>query len=217
MVFRRENKVDAFQRQMNQLRTQMGADQAPGMESDYPNDGVDMGYDDTPMQGDYPRGDAGGYSFGTYPAEGEPAQENGGQHRPAMPAIDEQITVVAKGTISKGELQSDGSIQIFGRAEGTLTAKDDVWLAEGSEVDATINARRVVVAGRVNGQIHASGRFEALPEGVIEADVVAPTFVVHEGAAINGKLTMTNADHSVTSGRAERAGSSGTLSRRARQ
>lgn len=135
---------------------------------------------------------------------------------PNIPGVDSQISVIAQGTVYKGDIQSDGSIQIYGRAEGTLTAKEDIWLAEGSDVEATVTARRVIVAGRVSGTVRASSRFEALPQGVIEADVQAPSFVVHEGAAINGKLTMASPEPGVTSGRAERAGSTALPPRRTR-
>ena len=64
--------------------------------------------------------------------------------------------------------------------------------------------------------MNAHSRFEALPQGVIEADVQAPSFVVHEGAAINGKLSMSSSDSIVTSGRAERAGSTALPPRRPR-
>lgn len=226
MVFRRDNKVDAFQRQMSALRHQIGGDagdEREGYDQDVP-DLADQRYQEEPLgQQDFDRPDAGGYSFGSYPAQAqggpqadEPYQGENDPQVPDMPGVDAQISVIAQGTVYKGDIQSDGSIQVYGRAEGTLTAKEDIWLAEGSDVEATVTARRVIVAGRVSGSVRAQSRFEALPQGVIEADVQAPSFVVHEGAAINGKLTMSSNESVVTSGRAERAGSTGLPPRRTR-
>lgn len=224
MVFRRDNKVDAFQRQMSALRHQIGGeagDERGDLDQDVP-DIADERFQEEPLgQQDYDRPDAGGYSFGSYPApalgqDDEYGDEEQGLAVPNMPGVDAQISVIAQGTVYKGDIQSDGSIQVYGRAEGTLTAKEDIWLAEGSDVEATLTARRVIVAGRVSGTVNAHSRFEALPQGVIEADVQAPSFVVHEGAAINGKLTMSSNDSVVTSGRAERAGSSTLPPRRTR-
>jgi cytoskeletal protein CcmA (bactofilin family) len=222
VVFRRDNKVDAFQRQMSALRHQIGGeagDERDDMGQDVP-DIADERYQEDPLaQQDFDRPDAGGYSFGSYPA-GTSApdfeEEEQDLSVPSMPGVDAQISVIAQGTVYKGDIESDGSIQVYGRAEGTLTAKEDVWLAEGSDVEATITARRVIVAGRVSGTVNAHSRFEALPQGVIEADVQAPSFVVHEGAAINGKLSMSSSDSVVTSGRAERAGSTAIPPRRPR-
>lgn len=224
MVFRRDNKVDAFQRQMSALRHQIGGDageERDDMNQDVP-DLADERFREEPLgQQDYDRPDAGGYSFGSYPAPTQEPQDDlddDGQDPavPSMPGVDAQISVIAQGTVYKGDIQSDGSIQVYGRAEGTLTAKEDIWLAEGADVEATVTARRVIVAGRVSGNVNAHSRFEALPQGVIEADVRAPSFVVHEGAAINGKLTMSSNDAVVTSGRAERAGTTALPQRRTR-
>lgn len=223
MVFRRDNKVDAFQRQMSALRHQIGGDageERDQIDQDVP-DIADERFQEDPLgQQDFDRPDAGGYSFGSYPAPARGQDDDlgyddeGDLDVPSMPGVDSQISVVAQGTVYKGDIQSDGSIQVYGRCEGTLTAKEDIWLAEGSDVEATVTARRVIVAGRVSGTVRAQSRFEALPQGVIEADVQAPSFVVHEGAAINGKLTMSGTDPAVTSGRAERAGSTGLQPRR---
>ena len=215
MVFRRDNKVDAFQRQMNALRSQIG-DTEDGDELD--DEVVEIQGERTRggamSQNPYDRPDAGGYSFGNYPGQQAP-QDLVEQATPSeVAAVDSQISVVAQGTIFKGDIQSDGNIQIFGRAEGTLSAKEDIWVAEGADVEATLTARRVIVAGRVSGSVKANNRFEALPQGVVEADVTAPSFVVHEGATINGNLSMQQQE--VTSGRQERTGSTTVVPRRNR-
>lgn len=219
MVFRRDNKVDSFQRQMSALRHQIGGDAGEEVdefevtepERQHHNQGETM------SQSPFDRGESSGYSFGTFPGQ-QPDQAEYGDPRgiPAseMTEVDSQVSVVAQGTIFKGEIQSDGNIQIFGRAEGSLTAKEDIWVAEGADVEATLTARRVIVAGRVSGTVKANSRFEALPQGVVEADVSAPSFVVHEGATINGKLSMQQQE--VTSGRQERAGSTTVVPRRNR-
>lgn len=216
MVFRRDNKVDAFQRQMSALRHQIGGEEGSEAFDDDRGDQTDDRFQGEAMsQAPYDRGEAGGYSFGNYPGQqgGEYADDR--SIPPAdMPEVDSQVSVVAQGTIFKGDIQSDGNIQVFGRAEGTLTAKEEIWIAEGAEVEATLTAKRVVVAGHVNGDVKATSRFEALPQGVVEADVTAPSFVVHEGATINGKLSMQQQE--VTSGRQERTGSTSVMPRRNR-
>lgn len=214
MVFRRDNKVDAFQRQMDALRGQIGDTiDEPEQIDDRRGVPVDPSQGGAMSQSPFDRADASGYSFGSYPGQQSP-EDYGDPVASEMAAVDSQVSVVAQGTIFKGEIQSDGNIQVFGRAEGTLTAKEDIWVAEGADVEATLTARRVIVAGRVSGTVKANSRFEALPQGVVEADVTAPSFVVHEGATINGNLSMQQQE--VTSGRQERAGSTTPVPRRNR-
>jgi len=202
VVFRRDKQVDSFQRQMSALRQRLGegetaqdgvsGDFADYDENTYVNAGNEPYGNDQGMNA----ADTGGYSFGDYAPQdggGDLAEEDGLQV-PEMPVVDGQISVVATDTVWKGELQSDGSLHVYGRVEGSLTAKEDIWIAEGATVDATLTARRVVVAGSVSGTVVASERFEALPQGQIHADVNASTFVVHEGAKINGQLKMAQAE-----------------------
>jgi cytoskeletal protein CcmA (bactofilin family) len=63
-------------------------------------------------------------------------------------------------------------------------------VADGAEVDATLTAQTVVVAGVSRGTVRARGKFEVLPTGRVAGDIHAPTLVVHEGAIMTGQLRM---------------------------
>lgn len=195
MVFRRDgNRVDSFQRQMNALRQQIGDEEE--------NDAFDEDVDRFAQQGERGRqprqaGDE-GYSFGNFPSgrSSDPGDDFDAGSSPAipeMPHADQQVSIVAAGTTWNGDLDSQGSLHIYGKASGNLKASEDIWIADGADVDAQIEADRVVVGGDVTGRITAHSRFEALPNCDIQADVDAPTFVVHEGATLNGSLTMNTA------------------------
>jgi cytoskeletal protein CcmA (bactofilin family) len=162
--------------------------------------------------------DTGGYSFGTYPAGGGEPQTPSGPIStpdiPQIPASDGLVSVIAKSTFWKGDLESEGSIHAYGRVEGALRAKEDIWIAEGADVNASVQARRVIVGGSVSGSIRAVDRFEALPQCLVNADVNAPVFVVHEGANITGQLKMGSSDNPES--RADRTGSPAIIQRRAR-
>ncbi len=223
MVFRRDNKVDSFQRQMSALRNQLGS---TGDELDPAQDGMPE-LDDDEYSGDgayrnqasATNQDSGAYSFGNYPApSGQSALEGAGVDRPAvpdMPVADGSISVVATDTSWKGDISSETSIQVFGKVEGTLTAREDIWIAEGAEVDATITAQRVIIAGSASGNVIASGRFEALPTGRVSADVSSPISVVHEGASLNGNFRAGGSE-SNGEGRSDRASAASVIQRRTR-
>ena len=198
MVFRRDNKVDSFQRQMSALRNQLGT---TGVEQDDVADDMPE-LDDVQYERDAFRErqsvagleqDSGAYSFGTYPGQaGDPRSSEpvDAPDMPEMPQADGSVSVIARENTWKGDISSGTSIQIFGKVEGTLTAREDIWVAEGAEVDATLTAQRVIVAGSISGTVNASSRFEALPSGNISADVSSPISVVHEGATINGRFKV---------------------------
>jgi cytoskeletal protein CcmA (bactofilin family) len=113
---------------------------------------------------------------------------------PSIPAVDAQTTVIANDAMWKGEIQSNGSVHVHGRLEGAIRANKDVFIAEDADVDATITANTVVVAGIVKGIIRSEARFEVLPSGRVSGDIAAPTLVVHEGATVSGQLRMSVQD-----------------------
>lgn len=208
MVFRKENKVDAFQRQISALRQQLGTgdegETAEGYEGDDRERSVaerDDQYaaDATPQDGaGYGAREAMGYSYGGYgsssavtPAEGDSDADYGSSEMAIpTPQVDAQTSVIAHDTVWKGDLQSEGTVHVHGRVEGAIRARQDVYIAEEADVDATVTATNVVVAGLVKGTVRCSGRFEVLPPGRIAGDVQAPTLVVHEGATVTGQFRM---------------------------
>jgi cytoskeletal protein CcmA (bactofilin family) len=226
VVFRREKQADSLNRQMSALRQRLGdgADANQGqVNDDLPEYGEDDYGDDAygsaqPMNA----ADANSYSFGDYAVQGPddelPDEDEQGLLIPEMPAVDSQISVIATDTKWKGTLESDGSLHVYGVVDGALTAHDDIWVAEGATVDAVLTARRIVIAGTISGTVTASERFEALPQGRINADVSAPAFVVHDGAKINGQLKMAQPEgsSSTTASSYERASSLSVIQRRAR-
>jgi cytoskeletal protein CcmA (bactofilin family) len=207
MVFRRENKAgDAFQRQISALRQQLGADASDELDEvdAERTDPVEVSADRHP----YPPPSSSGsvepappaqraYGFTRYGNDdatvAAPADAAAVAASPTPPALlsdDVQVTVIAHDTVWKGELTSEGSIAVHGRYEGSIRARNDVYVAEEADVDATVTAEKVIIAGLVKGTIRCGTRFEVMPTGRVTGDVQAPTFVVHEGAVVSGQFRM---------------------------
>ena len=190
MVFRRDSKVDAFQRQLSALRNQLGNEPAE-LPATVPDREPGLTLSSRPLP------DLDFFSESTYtlrderdiaplPVVAPPAAAPASP----VPALDTETSVVAHGTAWSGNLESAGSLHVHGRAEGTLTARNSIYVAEDAEVDATLQASHVVVAGLVRGAVHCLERFEVLPRGRVSGDVHAPRVVIHEGAIIAGKVSM---------------------------
>src|ERR687897_416131 len=77
-----------------------------------------------------------------------------------------------------------------GRVEGSLTAKESVFIAEEADVNAVIRAAIVTVAGNVHGSVHCAERFEILPRGKVAGDIHAPAIAIHDGAVVAGEISM---------------------------
>jgi cytoskeletal protein CcmA (bactofilin family) len=191
MVFRRDSKVDAFQRQLSALRNQLGNDPA-----ELPAAVPDRERDLAIPSSSRPLPDLDFFAESTYSLRDEldlaplPVVTPQAPPQTAVPSIDTETTVIAHGTAWSGNLESTGSLHVHGRAEGTLTARDSIFIAEDAEVDATLQASHVVVAGLVHGAVRCLERFEVLPRGRVSGNVQAPRVVIHDGAVVTGKVAM---------------------------
>ena len=197
MVFRRDNKSDSFQRQMSAIRQQIGADEEPEerpaqREGRYPSERPANQYVAPSNEST-----SGAYGFSDFASSVAPQTSAPSQQMvpvaptmPATPSVDAQTTVIAHDTTWKGEIQSNGSVHVHGRFEGSIKAQRDVYIAEEADIDAGIIATNVVIAGLAKGTIRCDSRFEVLPTGRVSGDIVAPTLVVHEGATVSGQLRM---------------------------
>jgi cytoskeletal protein CcmA (bactofilin family) len=201
VVFRRDSKVDAFQRQISALRHQLGGEHDLGLDADgfasSDFEHVRSAAKESDRRADYSSLTA----LETFNVDSDIAgpitrasleldRRLEEMSLPAVPAIDGRTSVVAHTTSWSGNLESQGSLHVHGRVEGSLTASDDVFIAEEAEVDAVISASKVTVAGLVRGSIVCSDRFEILPRGRVAGDVRSPVLVIHEGALIAGDIAM---------------------------
>lgn len=203
MIFRRQNRGDSFQRQINDLRQQPGDAPVEDEEQEYrPEESSD-----TSRFAAEPQSESEGVSFPAARAEtaeaaeveevvpDAPAAPPRAQSYPATtrwqaPGDDSTVSVIAANSHWNGTLKSQGALQVHGKADGELHSSTDLYVAEGAEVDAELHADSVVVAGLVRGRIEARSRLEVLPEGEVTGDVLAPKLVVHEGATLSGQLKM---------------------------
>ena len=171
---RRDSRSESFQRHIAALREQLGAGERS--DEEIVDDAVPMTPEDmpailTPSQRDV-------YAPAT------PVSPS------AVPRLDAATGIVAKNSVWNGTLTSDGSIHVYGTAEGELDVRGDVYVAEGAHVDARLHATNVFIAGFVTGTVNCSGRLEVLPTGEVSANVSAGAFVVHDGAVVSGTLQM---------------------------
>jgi cytoskeletal protein CcmA (bactofilin family) len=119
------------------------------------------------------------------------ASQSGATARSPAPATGEPMTVLSSGSIWQGSLKIEGSVRVEGQLSGEIEARDTVYVAEGSQVDAKINAALVVLAGEFQGEVNCRERLEIMPTGRVRARLTTKSLVVHEGAFMEGEIHMT--------------------------
>lgn len=181
LLFRRENQGESFDDDVSALRDQVGAGRREQTEPEQAAEEDQTTYS-PPRQSWTPvtqTPQATSYQPQTPPPATTPE-----------PPEDGAASVIAQDTRWDGTVQSSGSIHVHGNVQGEIHAEGDVFIAEGASVTAAVRSGGVTVAGRLEGTVVCSGRFEVMPTGYVSADVTAPRLVVHEGAVVVGKLSM---------------------------
>jgi cytoskeletal protein CcmA (bactofilin family) len=106
--------------------------------------------------------------------------------------LDEKILDVdasMQGTIA---FKDPVNLRINGSFEGKLDARGNLTIGENAKVKANINGDRIIIAGKVTGDIHATQGLSVIAPAVILGNVVTPRLSVSEGAVIEGQISMMN-------------------------
>lgn len=99
-------------------------------------------------------------------------------------------SVIAQGVEIKGDIISQGSLRIDGAVDGKLNIKGDVILGEKGRIKGEVKVENLIVAGRVEGNVVASGRFELTSNGYMKGDVTCNIITIEEGGVLDGSSRM---------------------------
>ncbi|MFZ0418813.1 MAG: polymer-forming cytoskeletal protein [Candidatus Sulfotelmatobacter sp.] len=107
----------------------------------------------------------------------------------------EQATI-GRSLVIKGEISGAEALYIDGRIEGKITLTDNrVTIGRNGTVQADINAREVVVMGKVTGNIECSDRVDIRSEGVVNGNVSTTRISVEDGAVLKGGIQVKSGEH----------------------
>src|SRR5499425_270573 len=113
--------------------------------------------------------------------------------RPATASTADQATI-GKSRVIKGEVTGSESLYIDGRVEGSINlAGNRVTVGRNGVVAANINAREIVVLGKVRGNLTASDRVDIRSDGSLTGDVVAARISIEDGAFFKGGIDIRKA------------------------
>ncbi len=98
-------------------------------------------------------------------------------------------TYIGIGMKVEGTVRSSGTIRIDGEVIGDVECQDEVMIGSQGIITATIRAAKIVVNGKVEGNLFANDYVEALNGAFINGNVTAPPgkLRIHEGAVIQGQ------------------------------
>ncbi len=111
------------------------------------------------------------------------------RRRSATPAPNRSgYSIIAAGTTVLGDMEATGTLRVEGAIAGSSVRADVVIVGAGGTISGDVHAREAVIAGRVEGELTVSDRLELQSSAVVDGAVSTPVLVVHDGAAIRGKV-----------------------------
>ncbi|MDR0779992.1 MAG: polymer-forming cytoskeletal protein [Pseudomonadales bacterium] len=103
------------------------------------------------------------------------------------------ITLISKATELNGDVHFSGALEIEGKVCGNIYAALDaeaaqVRVCESGLVRGEIRAPRVIINGRVEGDVHVSGHLELAAKAKVQGNVYYALIEMVMGAEVNGVL-----------------------------
>lgn len=106
---------------------------------------------------------------------------------------DQLTTIISENTSLKGEMSFTGTAIVLGQFEGAIIADGEVQVGEGALCQAQVDAQRIIVHGRIVGDIIGRERVELHETAHVEGDITAASLSVKEGAAFFGNCRVGDA------------------------
>jgi cytoskeletal protein CcmA (bactofilin family) len=111
----------------------------------------------------------------------------------------EQATI-GRSLVIKGELSGSEPLYIDGRVEGTINLTDNrVTIGRNGSVAANINAKEVVVMGKLQGNVNVTDRVDIRAEGALTGDVIAHRLSIEDGAFFKGSVDLKKSEQKINS------------------
>jgi cytoskeletal protein CcmA (bactofilin family) len=116
-------------------------------------------------------------------------------------AVENAPARIGKTIVIRGEVKGNEDLIVDGRVEGTVSLSESrLTIGASADVAADLSAKDILVRGRVQGNLLASGRVELRAGCVVEGDICALRLAVEDNASFRGKVDLTQAVSKATDG-----------------
>jgi len=101
------------------------------------------------------------------------------------------LAQIGKSVVIKGELSGSEDLYVDGSVEGSIALKgNSLTVGPHGQIKASVEAKGVIVQGKLEGNIMASDRVELRKTAVVTGDVTTQRISTEEGAYLKGKVDI---------------------------
>ncbi|MDP9269297.1 MAG: polymer-forming cytoskeletal protein [Acidobacteriota bacterium] len=101
------------------------------------------------------------------------------------------VAHIGKSVLIKGELSGSEDLYLDGEVEGNILLRDhNLTIGPNGRVRANIQAKDVVVHGKVDGNVSGTDRVELKRSAVLTGDIATLRIVIEDGAFFKGAIDI---------------------------
>jgi cytoskeletal protein CcmA (bactofilin family) len=127
---------------------------------------------------------------------GAPVTAAPGMARPSEPARSEpirtaEVATIGKSVVVKGELSGSEDLVIDGEVEGSITLRGQtLTVGPNGRVRANIEARNVILHGKLDGDIQATDRVDLRKSASLLGNISTSRIAIEDGAYFKGGIDI---------------------------
>ncbi|WP_314590572.1 polymer-forming cytoskeletal protein [Paenibacillus terrigena] len=99
-------------------------------------------------------------------------------------------TLIGQGTTMDGHLTCQTNLRIEGHFQGEIEASGTVTIGEQGVATANIQARELMIAGKVYGDVTTKGKLIITSKGQFHGNYHGSSIIIHEGGIFSGESRM---------------------------
>ena len=101
------------------------------------------------------------------------------------------LAQIGKSVVIKGELSGSEDLYVDGQVEGSIALKNySLTVGPHGQVKASVEAKGLVVQGKLEGNLHATDRVELKKSAIVMGDIATQRIAIEEGAYLKGKVDV---------------------------
>ena len=102
--------------------------------------------------------------------------------RAGRAAAEAKESLIAADLTIEGKIEGTGHVRIAGKFKGDVNVQGDLTIENGAKLNGGVRAKKVIVAGELEGNIESASRVELLDSGVLIGDLKAGSLTVAAGS-----------------------------------
>ena len=107
------------------------------------------------------------------------------------------LATIGKSVIVKGELSGSEDLYVDGQVEGSIGLRGQtLTVGPNGRVRANVEARNLIVHGRVDGDVHATERVDLRKTASLSGDITTARISIEDGAFFKGTIDIQKSEPS---------------------